>query len=212
MDSRIKVVEDEKRGCGWRTTKGALYVMGGGESAPCELLPIPLTECPCCSSGIKFSRGWTWVDGEKLIKFGLSQKDVECTSSQCFVCPLNAANLPKLGRIGLMWVGKKSYPTTAHFSFEADRLGVSRRIPHIPDGFKVGETWIALAHLEAVQPDDWGDKAKPGIFRVFRPDRIEVICDGTETSEVIDGYLARGLTPVLVNRKGTDLSGDGDDE
>lgn len=64
MDSRIKIVEDEKRGCGWRTAKGALYVMGGGESAACAQLPIPLTECPCCSTGIKFSRGWTWVDGE----------------------------------------------------------------------------------------------------------------------------------------------------
>jgi hypothetical protein len=42
----------------------------------------------------------------------------------------------------------------------------------------------------------------PGIFRIFKPDRVEVIVTGNESDEVIEDYLKRGLSPVKVERKG----------
>jgi hypothetical protein len=43
---------------------------------------------------------------------------------------------------------------------------------------------------------------EPGIFRLFQPDRVEVIVTGNEPDEVIEDYLKRGLSPVKVERKG----------
>ena len=40
----------------------------------------------------------------------------------------------------------------------------------------------------------------PGIFRVFRPERIEYVLKGTETEEEIAAIVKRGLTPVRVER------------
>lgn len=69
----IQTRYDQQRGCGWRTP-GGLYLMAGGVAAPCGKLPLPLTTCPTCSAGVKFARGWTWVDvGTEVITYEVRQ-------------------------------------------------------------------------------------------------------------------------------------------
>lgn len=113
-----------------------------------------------------------------------------------------------LGRAGLLWIGEAFYPTVADFEHEADRMGLSRRIATVPHGFVVGETWILLAHSKAIlrEAPKMGAKPEfiPGIFRMFKPDRIEVIVTGDEADSVIDDYIARGLSPVKVVREGAE--------
>jgi hypothetical protein len=132
-------------------------------------------------------------------------------------------------RAGLLWIGAKFYKSAEAFDREAAELGVSRRISAIPRGFKMGETWILFAHpkaiatplncgrcgaLKNVHPiknglgavelicSRCGEKApahRPGIFKVWRPQRIEIILpDSQRGSELAKDYEARGITPVFV--------------
>jgi hypothetical protein len=107
-----------------------------------------------------------------------------------------------MGKVGLLWVGEKFYATPADFVAEANRMGVSRRIPAVPKGFKVGETFVWLAHRGAVPAVDLDGKWEPtpGVFQVFRPIRVEVVVTGDEPDEEIEGLLKRGLSPVKVVR------------
>lgn len=192
---------DKKRGCGWRKP-GGLYLISSGEGRPCCKLPFPLTVCPCCSAGIKFSRGWTWVDVDKL--FFPNGPELHPDAPQCHGCPLNDYGI--IGRAGLLWVGEKFYPTTADFTKEMAEQGISRRIHSIPNDFKLGETWVLLAHIKAIytkkiisqEPLDWTNDHAPGIFYVFRPTAIEYVVKGDETDEELERLEKRGITPVRI--------------
>lgn len=203
MDSRIKVVQDHKRGCGWRSKKASLYFRSDGLSMGCGRLPIELEVCPCCGRGIKQSRQFQWVEADEIIR---QAEHTPCkTPDSCGFCPIGRAlNGGELGRAGLIWVGEMHYPTPEDYVEESRKYGVSRRInmDQVPRGFEIGKTWILLAHSKAIVKAEFGQPVeyKGGIFSMFKPDRIEVICDGTETSEEVDRYLERGLTPVFVER------------
>lgn len=201
---------EPRRGCGFRKING-LYFVGGGRPLYCDRLPIPLEICPVCKHGIKQTRGFTWVHVEELVG-GLHP---DCKDD--FPCPL-CMTPDTLGLAGLLWIGEKFYKTPADFDREAAALGVSRRISAIPRGFKVGETWILFAHPKTVETfvdvvDEQGKQCefpltafgkrivyKPGIFRVWKPERIEKILP--ESKRVAHGELAelaeKGITPVFV--------------
>jgi hypothetical protein len=174
---------EAQRGCGYRKV-GALYLVAEGQGRPCCRLPIELRICPACSTGIKPSRGWTWIELAAFLR-------ASCTSP-CS-CPLKAPQ----GRIGLLWVGEKFYPTPGHFDLEASALGTSRRIAAIPRGFVLGETWVALAHRRALAA---GDGAGAAIFRLFRPTRLEMLVRQSdfENTEAMDRLRMRGITPLPV--------------
>jgi hypothetical protein len=53
----------------------------------------------------------------------------------------------------LLWIGRGHYSPDA-FLKESRELGVSRRIAALPKGLVLGETWVLLAHLDAVPPKD----------------------------------------------------------
>lgn len=199
---------ESKRGCGYRKIDN-LYFVTDAEGYNCDRLPIPVTVCPCCGEGIKFSRGFTWIQPTKFFggdhsdpennagtyvppdkreAMNIANIDCECPS-QCPACwPLNVFG-PE-GKAGLMWVGKKHYSVES-FMKESASLGISKRINAIPREFRVGKTWIFLAHKEAVDlPPEENDvpiqdklfdresketKQGPGIFMAFRPRRIERI-------------------------------------
>lgn len=203
MDSRIKVVQDHKRGCGWRSKPKSLYFRSDGLSMGCGRLPIELEVCPCCGRGIKQSRQFQWVEADEIIR---QAEHTPCkTPNACELCPIGRAlNGGELGRAGLIWVGEMHYPTPEDYVEESRKYGVSRRInmDQVPRGFEIGKTWILLAHSKAIVKAEFGQPVeyKGGIFSMFKPDRIEVICDGTETEEEVDRYLERGLTPVFVER------------
>lgn len=178
---------EPRRGCGYRKV-GGLYLVGDGPSAECCRLPLRLTVCPCCSAGIKQTRGWTWIN--PVLMFGESYRP------DCNVCP--AGNPARMGeRAGLLWIGERFYATPEHFNAEARALGISRRIAAVPRGFKVGETWVLLAHPKACKPDAEGHTA--GVFRIFRPSRIEkILTQSQATEEELDKLRERGITPVIV--------------
>ena len=56
---------EPRRGCGYRKV-GKLYIIGEGIFTPCHRLPLPLTVCPVCGEGIKFTRGWIRLNPRKL--------------------------------------------------------------------------------------------------------------------------------------------------
>jgi hypothetical protein len=104
----------------------------------------------------------------------------------------------------LIWVGSVFYATPEEFTRESRIMGISRRIARIPKKFVVGETWVLLAHLNAIDAapimsvhPDW----RPGIFAMYRPSRIEIVVTGDETYDEIEDYLKRGLTPVKLLRQ-----------
>lgn len=181
---QIKTVIEGKRGCGYRK-KGGLYLVSGSGSSACGKLPIPLTVCPCCGAGIKFSRGFTWINSD-LFEFAICER----LPYTCDLCP---ANFEPGAKLGLLWIGEVYYKTTFDFDKEASLRGISRRIAAVPRGFKVGETWIALAHIKAID-------GKPGIFSFFKPSRIEYVITGKETDDELNELEKRGLTIVKVIR------------
>lgn len=202
MHPGIEIAHESARGCGFRKV-GGLYLRGSDIGFECGRLPIPLTTCPCCSHGFKPARGWTWVDGDRLLEAA-----PECLSPKrhCRRCPLQAVIDEGIGRSGLLWIGEQFYPTTKAFNDEAKSMGISRRMLNVPVGFKVNLTMVLLAHRKAIQKEatELGKPPEfiPGIFRMFRPSRVEVVVSGDEPDDVIEGYLKRGLTPVKVIHEG----------
>lgn len=187
---------EPRRGCGYRKI-GGLYLVGPQWGAPCCKLPHALEVCPTCSAGIKQSRGWTWINAAAIFAGdctgGERAGGVRVFVSDPSYCPLSAP--ARLGRMGLLWIGARFYPTPAHFDHEAATLGVSKRIAAVPRGFKVGETWVALAHPAV----PIGDKARPAIVRVFRPAAVEKLMpESMRDSSEVERLRAAGVTPVFV--------------
>lgn len=217
MDARIKSVVDFRRGCGWRDKRGALYLVCEGAGRSCGKLPIPLARvCECCGQLVYD----VVVDGS-VIGRSRSHRKLEnpaplinrqkCKDYGCAGCPLYEwpENTPAL----LQWIGEQHYPLPTDFTKEAEQFGVSRRIRGVPPWFELGRTWVFIAHAKSIPLWEnmmWNMEHKdspfqredmlPAIFHVFKPTRIEVICDGTETEDEIDKYLDKGYTPVLVER------------
>lgn len=204
MNITIEDRFESERGCGYRK-QGGKYLMGGSIGNPCGRLPIPLTVCPCCNQGIKQTRGFSWLPG------GLIKKSMELLCGMdvdCSLCePFSGISRGTIEKIGLMWVGKKFYPSHMDFIKEANTMGISKRISAIPKGLEIGKTWVALAHPEAV-PGTAGTDAKPspGIFRMFVPTHMEYVVR-ERNGKVIDGkkrladLQKRGFTLVRVRQK-----------
>lgn len=210
------MASEAKRGCGYRKV-GGLYLRGQGAGMPCDRLPLALTVCPCCSHGFKQTRGWTWVDINLLVG------GVHRNCADEFPCPLCMAT-SEMGKVGLLWIGEKFYPTVEAFLREADTMGISRRIAAVPRGFKVGETWVLLAHPKGIACRQCGgaglSQGKPcelcngtgrsaAIFRVFRPHAVEIIVTDAQSKDetFMEGIKARGLTPVVVPDNDVDHRG-----
>lgn len=211
----IRTSMESARGCGYRAG-GGLYLVSGGIPRSCGKLPIPLTVCPTCSTGIKPARGWTWVQADAIID------PVVCDSQgdYCSVCPLSRP----LGRAGLLWIGEKFYPTPLEWMEESLKMGVSRRISHVPKELELGKTWVLVAHRKAIKTgcphcegswqftNEAGDKTgecgycekgydyTPAIFHAFLPTAIEYIVKGDETDEELTKLEKRGLSLVKVIR------------
>lgn len=127
-------------------------------------------------------------------------------------CPMC---FPKHEPAYVMMVGEKYYPTPEDFTKEAARQGISKRIPFIPKNLVLGDTWIFLAHNQAVTA--WEDQTvavkedkqlrlidapvmvkRLGIFGAFRPQRIETLVrKSNATQEYVEQLGKRGITPVI---------------
>lgn len=228
----IQARVDRKRGCGWRSP-GGLYLVAEGPTHPCGLLPIELTDCPTCGAGIKATRSWQWINprpfvakrlrdlhgGEPPIHAlsdgGMAQP---CTMEACTFCYMDWGD-----RCGLLWIGGQFYATPDDWTKEAIAQGVSRRITAVPNDFELGKTWCLVAHRalrieECVACAGTGNYAGGpgcercesagkvqirGIFHAFKPQAIEYVVRGDETTEALERMLKRGITPVRVIRDET---------
>lgn len=128
----------------------------------------------------------------------------------CFSgCPL--CKHPKaVGKAGLLWIGEKFYKTPDEFMCEGREMGFSRRVHAIPRNFKVGETWVMLAHPKGIDCVDCDIENPscltchstgklPAIFTLWRPTRIEKIyVESQRDSEEVKKAVEQGITPVFV--------------
>lgn len=111
----------------------------------------------------------------------------------------------------IMWVGSEYTETS--FIQEAERLGVSKRIPAIPKELVIGRDWVYLAKQYMIpgtgqfwMPETpntnngharkgWG----PGIFYAFRPQRIVRIITESQAAEgLVQQLQEQGIEAVVV--------------
>jgi len=193
----MRIVIDKQRGCGWRKP-GGLYLMSEGILAPCGRLPLDLNRCPCCGSGIKATRGWTWVNARLLFKDHPCQGTTKkAAKAACTLCLLG--NPPE--KAGLLWIGGAYYARPEDWISEAQVQGVSRRIHSVPKGLEIGKTLVLVAHRAHHLAFDQLTKV-PAIFHAFIPQRIEYVVKGNEPQVVLDRLVKRGIEPVSVIREG----------
>jgi hypothetical protein len=217
MPTIIDIIDEPKRGCGFRK-EGGLYMRLDGAGAGCGKLPVILDICPACGQGVKFARSWTWINPSRLMVPGPCGDVIDpiaggvpgtCLGAACVLC-----DPPE--KAGLIWIGEAHYKTPADWLKEAHEQGVSRRIKTVPHGFKIGEHWVMLAHKKVRQEPcrecpasgemvcpackGKGTVWKSGIFHVFRPDRIEYIVTGKEPDEELERLEERGFTLVRLTR------------
>lgn len=187
----VVISSESARGCGYRKPSKngvGIYLVGPKLSAPCGKLPIELTKCPCCSGGIKPTRGWTWIQPRALFTNRLCTADAENFNGtgrniNCLGCPLGGA-LPE-GQHGLLWIGGSFYETPLSFTSEAATMGVSRKLGALPKGFELGTTVVYLAHRKAIikdeidpeRPADTRKVGYPGVFSAFKPTGVDLVVD-----------------------------------
>jgi hypothetical protein len=192
----IRVSAEGPRGCGYRKV-GGLYLVSDGPGVACGRLPLRVEHCRVCGAGIKPARGWTWINPQELF-----DEREPCEQPHCYLCPVSGP--PE--RAGLIWIGRQHYKTPRDFTREAEQMGCSRRIVAVPKDFKLGETWVFLAHREAIVRLNAKDETVhlPGIFHIFRPSRIEQVVahDAEDEDEEIQALRKRGIEPVIVQRLG----------
>ncbi len=191
------------RGCGYRKV-GGLYLCGEGHGMECDRLPYELVICPVCGSGVKFSRGFTWLNwkryagghqGEETEHLISAQVQCRCPNA-CPVCHPGFQPQP----YGLLWVGQDYTPET--FVKEALQMGVSKRIPAPPKNLKLGETWVLFATIKACgerKDEDNKTVGIPGVFYAFRPQRLELLLWKSEfTHDKAVELEKKHITPILI--------------
>jgi hypothetical protein len=206
-------MSEQKRGCGFRRIGGLYLVSDPGQHFNCDGLPLELQECDCCGFKPPFNRKLQLlkpayiIQAEQNLHLKLKARGAAGEICGCWKdCPTCHPD-PK-GSYGLMFVRQKSY-TPSSFIKEALSMGVSKRIPEIPNWLKLGETWIFLAHLKTPNVclallKDNGLHMKepemiPAIFYGFKPSRVELVCwKGQLGNDQILSLEKNGITPVFL--------------
>lgn len=187
------------RGCGFRTV-GGLYLMGGQGYQHCDRLKLEIPVCPCCGETLRPNRGIQPVNMMELV--GLHDEEACNDPDACRVCiPLDTALTHCKDFI--IWVGREYY-TEESFNVEAHSMGISRKIPHIPEGLIVGESCIYLAmrgniNTRAGDDRDGRPIKKNGIFSAYVPQRLELlIWESEATDEFLVSLAERNITPAII--------------
>lgn len=197
---------EQVRQCGYRKV-GGLYLCGKGLAMSCDQLPYELSVCPTCGAGIKFSRGFQWIDWIHLDGEHMDNPDCKC-SEACPICNPGRHFQP----YGLLFVGESFY-TPQSFIQESINMGVSKRIAAIPKNLKLGETWVLFAHKHLIEPPDTGEQLEdliaqgqadmkneklPGVFYAFRPQSLELlIWKSQATPEHLAELTKKSITPII---------------
>lgn len=202
---------EAKRGCGYRKQNG-LYLVGGGLSAPCDRMPFPLDRCKTCGGGIKFTRGPQWLQPDFFEPHYLPDRNTRCLDES--VCPVCVNGGPDespsaspddlFGPHLLLWIGRAHYSPKSYLE-EGRRIGVSRRLSAMPKGLVLGETWVLLAHLDAVPTKDPIVCTECGLTAAVHPDQpysmfrggVPTLTIGKDTMRACDRYQAPKPTPGI---------------
>jgi len=189
--------DGRERGCGY-PQEGGLYLVTSPLGAPCDRMPFEIPVCPTCGETIRFSRGMQQINALKLFGEHKNCKDPK----RLRPCP---ACQPVEDPAGLMWVGDAHYSPSS-FIKEAMDMGVSKRIGIIPKYFKVGETWLFLAHRKAckehVKAENNGDEViipKAGIIAACKPSHLlKVVKEKDITDEKVKALEEKGIDILSV--------------
>lgn len=156
---------EPRRGCGYRHV-GKLYIRGEGILVPCHRLPFPLTACPVCGEGIKFTRGWVRLNPRRLLR--------EC-GDEVIACPQCGEQMEKANEFAErkfvnIWLCKdcriaiKRHP-------EPCSCDIHCPVCHPPEKafmLWVGEKYYPTPHDFAIEAEKLGvSKAVPSIPRDF---------------------------------------------
>jgi len=138
---------------------------------------------------VRQTRGLQWITAAVAIA-GAKPCDPEFKDHTHEGCPICTTTLMQqaepVDEFCLIWIGKAFYPTPQHWTEEAMRMGVSRRLSTIPKRMVIGKTWVLVAHPEACEQivkvkkeGELGEieevRKVPGIFHAFRPQAYELI-------------------------------------
>lgn len=184
---KVEILFEGPRGCGFRKPGKdgvGIYLRSSTFREDCERFPWLLECCPTCGQGYKFSRSFTWINPMSMFD---SYTEPVCTAiladdpfgghrhEQCWMC-----NPELLGsKAGLIWIGEKFYARPKDFMQEAALMGISRKLPAIPNGFVVGEHAIFLAHIRTFASRDEKGQViyKPGVFAAFKPSSVDLVIE-----------------------------------
>ena len=192
---------EKKRGCGYRKV-GGLYLCGSGIPTTCDRLPLPLEPCPTCAERPRFTRSIERIAPRHL--WSVHQPPCSCPAGEN--CP--ACWPPATG--WLMWVGEDYTPES--FIREALDMGVSKKIPALPIALKLRQDWIFLAYQKLIPKKGkdmllpfGGEEStrhgfQPGVFYVYRPQRLELIVTASQAQDVdkMRELKRKNIHPVIV--------------
>lgn len=166
MEYKVHIQKEPRRLAGYRKPGRrdvGIYLMGALPPFDCPRLPYRLEPCPTCKVGYKFGRSWTWIDPTRL--FSTPKGNTVCPPKYYNFCPICNPERVANHQAGLLWVGRKWYSPES-FIEETRRIGISKRVPHVPYDVKLGKTWVYLAHPDA-----------GGIICAFKPVRVDLVVE-----------------------------------
>jgi hypothetical protein len=213
---------------------GGYYLEGNPGGVDCGRLPVRLIGCESCGQRPKFTRTLQKIDPRAILHAAPKTCAYE-PSGVCVGCPFGGNLEARREPVGLMWVGARHY-TPAEFSNEAALLGVSKRINKPQEWLRPGETWIYLAHQDAVplRCENWltvhgdpcqdamgyackmcdgqGWQREPGVFMAFRLKRVVKIVSHETPHEEVQALLERNIEPVYVDPRAPEHQADWRDD
>jgi len=210
-----KTSSEPKRGCGFRQV-GKLYLIGDGIEYICPSLPLSLDPCVICGYAPAQYRDFMWVPKAYFKDLKMHNPTGQACLPNCPICYPDSSNDHE--KYGLMWVGRKYY-TPESFIAEDKSVGICKAIKQVPKGLVLGESWVLLAHPQAISgfrdredqetsimlmtgeqgDDETIPPSTPGVFYAFIPTRIEVLLYKSQAfSDRISEIEAKGITPIIV--------------
>lgn len=188
----------------------------GGE--PCERMPVPIMPCSHCRARIQFSRSFQWVQPLAALEGAKGCADEKSHCPRCPICyPDLFQRFEPQFKAGLIWIGEQYYKTPKDWLAEGRELGFSRRISALPKEFRIGKTFVLVAHnktiIDPVSCPDCvnfvsanckkcgatGIIPKPGIFYAWVPKRVELLVTPSMKDEAwVEELVEKGVSLVEV--------------
>lgn len=172
--------------------------MGSGSGVACPALPLEIPICACCGQDtIHFTRGCQRINPSKALAT-IVDRNISCLyKGQCHKA---ACDPPEKG--WLMWVGSEY--TMHSFALEAEKYGVSKRIPHFPDEMKKGDLLYLGYNTVFSSKDVRGVETwRPGVFYVSVVTDMQYILtkeereDPKKQEKRLAWLKERHITPVI---------------